>query len=95
LSVDDDSIQVLGTVVAAPCSAAALALQQYDRELGIDPSRENSSEARTVICAVRQGNILCTAFHPELTKDIRWHEYFVQQMVYPHHAMANSRATET
>jgi pyridoxal 5'-phosphate synthase pdxT subunit len=92
LSVDDDSVQVLGTVVAAPCSAAVLALQQYDRENGINQSSENrtSTEARTVICAVRQGGILCTAFHPELTKDIRWHEYFVQQMVYPH-AVASSK----
>lgn len=26
-----------------------------------------------VIIAVRQGNILATAFHPELTTDLRWH----------------------
>ena len=26
-----------------------------------------------VIVAVRQGNILATAFHPELTDDLRWH----------------------
>ncbi|KAG0454268.1 hypothetical protein HPP92_025572 [Vanilla planifolia] len=29
-----------------------------------------------VIVAVRQGNILGTAFHPELTSDVRWHSYF-------------------
>ena len=27
--------------------------------------------------AVRQGTILATAFHPELTNDLRWHEFFV------------------
>ncbi len=27
---------------------------------------------------VRQGNLLATAFHPELTKDNRVHEYFIQ-----------------
>lgn len=26
-----------------------------------------------VIVAVQQGNILATAFHPELTDDLRWH----------------------
>ena len=26
-----------------------------------------------VAVAVRQGNILATAFHPELTNDLRWH----------------------
>ncbi|XP_028547456.1 LOW QUALITY PROTEIN: probable pyridoxal 5'-phosphate synthase subunit PDX2 [Dendrobium catenatum] len=31
-----------------------------------------------VIVAVRQGNILGTAFHPELTSDIRWHSYFLK-----------------
>ena len=28
--------------------------------------------------AVQQGNLLATAFHPELTDDTRWHEYFVR-----------------
>lgn len=30
-----------------------------------------------VIVAVRKNNIVATAFHPELTNDSRWHEYFV------------------
>ncbi|KAI8926019.1 hypothetical protein BC831DRAFT_511981, partial [Entophlyctis helioformis] len=30
------------------------------------------------IVAVRQGNILATSFHPELTPDTRFHEYFVR-----------------
>jgi 5'-phosphate synthase pdxT subunit len=29
------------------------------------------------VVAVRQGNILATAFHPELTNDDRFHRYFV------------------
>ena len=36
-----------------------------------------------VIAAVRKGPILATAFHPELTNDLRWHRYFVQ-MVHEH-----------
>jgi hypothetical protein len=28
-----------------------------------------------VIVAVQQNNILATAFHPELTDDLRWHRY--------------------
>ncbi|MEM7134914.1 MAG: pyridoxal 5'-phosphate synthase glutaminase subunit PdxT [Chloroflexota bacterium] len=31
----------------------------------------------SVIAAVRQGAILATSFHPELTADSRWHEYFL------------------
>jgi 5'-phosphate synthase pdxT subunit len=29
------------------------------------------------IVAVRQGNLLGTAFHPEVTEDLRFHEYFL------------------
>jgi pyridoxal 5'-phosphate synthase pdxT subunit len=31
-----------------------------------------------VYVAVRQGPILATAFHPELTPDTRWHALFVE-----------------
>jgi pyridoxal 5'-phosphate synthase pdxT subunit len=44
---------------------------------------EDGTGARQVICAVRRDNLLCTAFHPELTDDYRWHQYFVYQMVLP------------
>jgi 5'-phosphate synthase pdxT subunit len=30
------------------------------------------------IVAARQGNILVTSFHPELTDDLRFHQYFVE-----------------
>lgn len=32
------------------------------------------------IVAVRQNNLLGTAFHPELTGDSRWHRYFLQMV---------------
>jgi 5'-phosphate synthase pdxT subunit len=32
------------------------------------------------VVAVRQGNALATAFHPELTADLRFHTYFVQMV---------------
>ncbi|MEZ4618236.1 MAG: pyridoxal 5'-phosphate synthase glutaminase subunit PdxT [Caldilineaceae bacterium] len=31
-----------------------------------------------VIAAARQGPLLATAFHPELTTDLRWHQLFVE-----------------
>ena len=40
------------------------------------PGAADGSNSREVICAVRKNNILCTAFHPELTRDYRWHAYF-------------------
>lgn len=39
---------------------------------------ENTNEVKKVIVAVKQGNLLATAFHPELTADTRWHDYFLK-----------------
>ncbi|XP_030546174.2 probable pyridoxal 5'-phosphate synthase subunit PDX2 [Rhodamnia argentea] len=39
---------------------------------------ENKGSEKKVIVAVRQGNLLGTAFHPELTADSRWHTYFLK-----------------
>lgn len=42
------------------------------------------------IVAVRQGDRLATAFHPELTSDLSFHRYFVEQLV----LKENSAATK-
>jgi len=34
-------------------------------------------EGKGAVVAVRQGNLLATAFHPELTEDDRFHRYFL------------------
>ncbi|KAE9618171.1 putative pyridoxal 5'-phosphate synthase (glutamine hydrolyzing) [Lupinus albus] len=44
----------------------------------IEVQKENFEEQSKVIVAVRQGSILGTAFHPELTADTRWHSYFLK-----------------
>jgi 5'-phosphate synthase pdxT subunit len=36
-----------------------------------------------VVVAVRQGVILATAFHPELTPDLRWHKLFLEMLRQP------------
>lgn len=45
------------------------------------PGAAQGGSARHVICAARKGHLLCTAFHPELTDDYRWHEFFVNELV--------------
>jgi 5'-phosphate synthase pdxT subunit len=35
------------------------------------------------VVALRQGRHLLTTFHPELTSDSRFHEYFVHECVLP------------
>jgi 5'-phosphate synthase pdxT subunit len=52
--------------------------KDYEADMvGIElPGAADGSNAREVICAVRRDYTLCTAFHPELTIDYRWHAYF-------------------
>ena len=39
-----------------------------------------AGEADARIVAVRQGNLLATSFHPEITGDVRVHRYFVEMV---------------
>ena len=39
-----------------------------------------SERLRVVPVAVRQGTLLATTFHPELTKELRWHALFAQMV---------------
>jgi len=38
---------------------------------------------KDLIVAVRRGNVFGTAFHPELTKDNRLHEWWIKEVVLP------------
>ncbi len=44
----------------------------------VGPSVKTLSQLNEKIVAVRQGSILGTSFHPELSGDTRFHEYFVK-----------------
>lgn len=47
--------------------------------MSVDNGQEEEIVSRErVIVAVRQGNLLGTAFHPELTTDLRWHSLFLK-----------------
>ncbi|MCA1665812.1 MAG: pyridoxal 5'-phosphate synthase glutaminase subunit PdxT [Thermomicrobia bacterium] len=43
------------------------------------------------IVAAREGNLLATSFHPELTNDDRLHRYFIDEIVTPAQARADDR----
>ncbi|KAF4321361.1 hypothetical protein BBO99_00004753 [Phytophthora kernoviae] len=43
----------------------------------------DGSDPVDVIIAARKEHILVTAFHPEITADSRWHQYFIQTIVLP------------
>jgi 5'-phosphate synthase pdxT subunit len=46
----------------------------------VGPGVEILSEVEGKVVAARGENILVTAFHPELTEDTRFHEYFLQEV---------------
>ena len=69
--------------IRAPAIAAVAAEVET---LATVAAQGDDSEA--VVAAVRAGTILATAFHPELTNDLRWHRYFVQ-IVHDHKARSN------
>lgn len=80
-----DDVEVLATVSAAPSRAAQEVISAAETSSGKARKRaraEDESEGagtaeREVIVAAKQGRILATAFHPELTDDTRWHRYFL------------------
>jgi glutamine amidotransferase PdxT len=48
------------------------------------------TEQKDLIVAVRKGSVFGTAFHPELTKDNRLHEWWVKEVVIPSWTAAHS-----
>ncbi|KAL7173645.1 hypothetical protein ACSBR2_032994 [Camellia fascicularis] len=44
----------------------------------LESQEESTGSVEKVIVGVKQGNLLGTAFHPELTADTRWHSYFLK-----------------
>ncbi|CAN6439382.1 unnamed protein product [Victoria cruziana] len=47
---------------------------------GSQTEQEQNNAEGKVIVAVKQGNLLATAFHPELTADTRWHSFFLKMV---------------
>ncbi|KAM7496719.1 hypothetical protein LguiA_021133 [Lonicera macranthoides] len=45
-----------------------------------ESQEDETRSEKKVIVAVKQGNLLATAFHPELTADSRWHSYFLKMV---------------
>ena len=50
------------------------------------------TDADKSVVAVQQKNMMATCFHPELTDDVRWHLYFVENILakkYPEKSTSN------
>jgi len=61
-----------------PSVKVLAAVDRESRPSGQESDRKRQRLAGTsTVVAVQQGTILGTAFHPELTDDTRWHQYFL------------------
>ena len=65
------SIPVLGGEPFPGVFIRAPVIEQYDGSVEV-----LSRLADSTVVAVRQGSLLASAFHPELTDDLRFHKYF-------------------
>ncbi|MBA0745106.1 hypothetical protein Gogos_007696 [Gossypium gossypioides] len=64
-------------------SSSAVEIQEVYRHSSIESvfiGMESAMPEKKVIVAIKQGNLLGTAFHPELTADTRWHSYFLKMV---------------
>ncbi|KAJ1462616.1 class I glutamine amidotransferase-like protein [Pelagophyceae sp. CCMP2097] len=62
------NVEALATLTAPPCTKARGEVVAFLK----------TETTPVVAVAVRQGSILATAFHPELTMDLRWHARFLK-----------------
>jgi 5'-phosphate synthase pdxT subunit len=79
VTIDD----VPGGAISGSTIHAVFIRAPWVEEVGTDVrvlGRVSSGPAAGRIVAVRQGNLLATAFHPELTGDLRVHRYFVEMV---------------
>lgn len=76
--------QVVLTLECAPEDPSIQVVSRLSSSLLPDALKSTSStdEPKTFV-ALRQGFHFLTTFHPELTRDYRFHEYFVKECVIP------------
>lgn len=71
-SVPNGDSKCHGVFIRAPA-----VLETRSSEVQVLAVLEREEPNDRVIVAVQQGDIMATAFHPELTDDLRWHLYFL------------------
>ncbi|KAL5530835.1 SNO1 [Sanghuangporus sanghuang] len=80
--ITDITPSALSPPVQIIARLSALLLPRGQQIVAEDEDDTDPRDPQTVV-ALRQGRHLVTTFHPELTKDDRFHEFFVKQCVLP------------
>ncbi len=66
------NVPALGKVPFPAVFIRAPIIENYEKNVEVLAKLKDN-----IVVAVKQGNLLATAFHPELTDDLRFHQYFV------------------
>ncbi|THG18582.1 hypothetical protein TEA_019136 [Camellia sinensis var. sinensis] len=70
--------QSVGPEVEVVADITITSNKTVDPNSTLESQEESTGSVEKVIVGVKQGNLLGTAFHPELTADTRWHSYFLK-----------------
>ncbi|KAF7301019.1 SNO glutamine amidotransferase [Mycena indigotica] len=85
--LSDSAVPYTGIFIRAPVvigldsNAAIQVIARLPPNLLPEPV-DDENDPRTIV-ALREGQHLLTTFHPELTKDDRFHDYFARNCVFP------------
>ena len=79
-ALERKSEQEIGYISVVKSAEEKKELTTDETQSVVLPGAADGTNAREVICAVQRDNLLCTAFHPELTDDHRWHQYFAEMV---------------
>lgn len=74
-----------GVFIRAPA-----VVQTFSPKVEVLASLKRADMSEPVIVAVKQDNVMATAFHPELTEDVRWHQYFIERVYKNKQAMTGT-----
>ncbi|XP_057953092.1 probable pyridoxal 5'-phosphate synthase subunit PDX2 [Malania oleifera] len=74
------AILEVGPGVEVLADYPVLSNKPSDANSATESPEESHGSKERVIVAVKQRNLLGTAFHPELTADTRWHSYFLKMV---------------
>lgn len=74
-----------GVFIRAPA-----VVQTFSPKVEVLASLKRADMSEPVIVAVQQDNVMATAFHPELTEDVRWHQYFIERVYKNKQAMTGT-----
>lgn len=79
--LDEGRVQVLAELLRAPLEVGLNDADMPDCE-AIDLEREIELQSGDLkVVAVKQGNVMGTSFHPELTGDVRMHKWWLERVV--------------